>query len=203
MMLLQCWRHRTALDELARGGDQGSVSLSAQRHFATCARCAGRNAERRALSRALAAVSEESASDEAPARLEAVLVAALRRQKAQPPRARSVGHPSRRRAALVPALAATAALALAAHAVGRRPTAAPSPRAEAAAPETFGSDFMPLAYADDRVSLEGGQVVRVRVPRAALLSLGWPLAEDEAPETMTADVLLGHDGVARAIRFVR
>jgi len=203
MMLLQCWRHRTALDGLGRGRDEGSVPLLAQRHFATCVRCALRIAERRALSCALAAVSEDSASDGAPARLEAALVAAFRRQKAQPPRDRSVGRSLRPRAALVPALAATAALALAAHAVARRPTAAPSPSQEVVAPETFGSDFMPLAYADDTVSLEGGQVVRVRLPRAALLSLGWPLAEDETPETMSADVLLGHDGVARAIRFVR
>ncbi len=203
MKLLQCWRHRTALDELGRGADEGSAPLLAQRHFATCARCAGRIAERRALARALAAVAEQSAGDEAPARVEAALLVAFRRRSAEPPRARSADRPSRRRSALVPALAAAAALAMAAHAVARRPSAPPRPTEQADLGETLASDFVPLSYADDTVSLEGGQVVRVRVPRAALLSLGWPLAEDEAPETMTADVLLGHDGVARAIRFVR
>lgn len=52
--------------------------------------------------------------------------------------------------------------------------------------------------------LEGGQLVRVQLPRAALASLGLPLnGERGGNEPVKADVLLGNDGLARAIRFVR
>jgi hypothetical protein len=43
--------------------------------------------------------------------------------------------------------------------------------------------------------------VRVEVPAGLVVSFGWPLpAEDDRPRA--ADVLLGEDGVARAIRFL-
>jgi hypothetical protein len=51
--------------------------------------------------------------------------------------------------------------------------------------------------------LESGQLVRVQVPRAALASLGVPLNAERGNEPVKADVLLGGDGLARAIRFVR
>lgn len=51
--------------------------------------------------------------------------------------------------------------------------------------------------------LESGQLVRVQVPRAALASLGLPLNAERGNEPVKADVLLGGDGLARAIRFVR
>jgi hypothetical protein len=50
--------------------------------------------------------------------------------------------------------------------------------------------------------LESGQLVRVQVPRAALASLGLPLNAERGNEPVKADVLLGGDGLARAIRFV-
>jgi hypothetical protein len=51
--------------------------------------------------------------------------------------------------------------------------------------------------------LEGGQLVRVQLPRAALASLGLPLNIERENEPVKADVLLGNDGLAHAIRFVR
>jgi hypothetical protein len=41
------------------------------------------------------------------------------------------------------------------------------------------------------------------LPRSALASLGLPMNVERANERVKADVLLGHDGLARAIRFVR
>ena len=57
--------------------------------------------------------------------------------------------------------------------------------------------------APDATPLESGQLVRVQVPRAALASLGLPLNAERGNEPVKADVLLGGDGLARAIRFVR
>jgi hypothetical protein len=51
--------------------------------------------------------------------------------------------------------------------------------------------------------LDDVQVVRVELPRSALQSFGLPVNAERAGERVKADVLLGHDGVARAIRFVR
>jgi hypothetical protein len=64
------------------------------------------------------------------------------------------------------------------------------------------TDFLPLTYGG-LSQFEGGQVVRVELPRSALQSMGLPMNAERASERVKADVLLGHDGVARAIRFVR
>ncbi len=88
-----------------------------------------------------------------------------------------VTHPARRTMVKAPAAASTAA---------------------AAPPERFYS----LAYAPPEL-LAGGRMVRVRVPRAALLSFGLPLdAYRPAAGKIDADVIFTEDGIARAIRFV-
>ncbi|HLL72449.1 MAG TPA: hypothetical protein VK363_13490 [Pyrinomonadaceae bacterium] len=70
-------------------------------------------------------------------------------------------------------------------------------------PESM-TDFISLV-ADQTPAppLESGQLVRVQVPRAALASLGLPLNAERGNEPVKADVLVGYDGLARAIRFVR
>ncbi|MBA3442594.1 MAG: hypothetical protein H0T92_22285 [Pyrinomonadaceae bacterium] len=62
--------------------------------------------------------------------------------------------------------------------------------------------FLPLVAGSNFDSLESGQVVRVELPRSALVSFGLPMNEERADEPIKADVLLGEDGVARAVRFV-
>ncbi|HEX8494622.1 MAG TPA: hypothetical protein VF658_17380 [Pyrinomonadaceae bacterium] len=81
----------------------------------------------------------------------------------------------------------------------RRPRAAQASQAEA----EIMTDFMPLTYGAAMSPNEGGQLVRVELPRSALATLGLPMNVDNAQERVKADVLLGHDGLARAIRFVR
>ncbi len=65
------------------------------------------------------------------------------------------------------------------------------------------TDFLPLVEAESLASLESGQIVRVELPRQALVSFGLPMNNERAHEPVKADVLLGDDGLARAIRFVR
>jgi len=66
------------------------------------------------------------------------------------------------------------------------------------------TDFISLvAEQTPAPPLESGQLVRVQVPRAALASLGLPLNAERGNEPVKADVLVGYDGLARAIRFVR
>jgi hypothetical protein len=69
--------------------------------------------------------------------------------------------------------------------------------------EEITTDFLPISYGSNLSQLDDGQVVRVELPRSALQSFGLPVNAERAGERVKADVLLGHDGVARAIRFVR
>ena len=64
------------------------------------------------------------------------------------------------------------------------------------------TDFMPLS-GSDLIPIDGGSVVRVELPRSALESFGLPMNMERAEERIKADVVVGTDGLARAIRFVR
>jgi hypothetical protein len=64
------------------------------------------------------------------------------------------------------------------------------------------TDFMPLGDANALVLQEGGQIIRVRVPRSTLVRFGFPVNMDRN-ENVKADVIVGVDGQARAIRFVQ
>jgi hypothetical protein len=65
------------------------------------------------------------------------------------------------------------------------------------------SDFVALGYGNAMDLQDGGQLVRVELPRAALARFGLLLDMDHADERVKADVLVGTDGLARAIRFVK
>jgi hypothetical protein len=64
--------------------------------------------------------------------------------------------------------------------------------------------FFPLTYSD--VPVTEGNLVRVEVSQAAFVSFGVePLEPPGSPgsDVVLADVLVGEDGLARAVRFVR
>ncbi|PWT89347.1 MAG: hypothetical protein C5B55_11555 [Blastocatellia bacterium] len=65
------------------------------------------------------------------------------------------------------------------------------------------TDFVALSYLNPENIQEGGQIVRVELPRSAMASFGFPVNMDRYNEKVKADVLLGVDGVAHAIRFVK
>ncbi|HJQ25447.1 MAG TPA: hypothetical protein VKA60_16120 [Blastocatellia bacterium] len=65
------------------------------------------------------------------------------------------------------------------------------------------TSFIPLSNGRSLAAAESMQLVRVELPRSALVSFGLPMNVERADERVKADVLIGNDGVARAIRFVR
>lgn len=65
------------------------------------------------------------------------------------------------------------------------------------------TDFIPLVQGESLSRMDGGQVVRVEMPRSALLAYGLPMNMERADERIKADLVIGNDGLARAIRFVR
>ena len=90
-----------------------------------------------------------------------------------------------------------------------RPAAAAAPRIAATAvddaPAVVHAD-MPDAVltlaADPLITAESLQLIRVRVPRQALQSLGVVLIDPDAEGTVEIDVLVGGDGLPRDIRRV-
>ena len=60
---------------------------------------------------------------------------------------------------------------------------------------------IPNAGVDEPI--ERGEVVRVSLPREAVGMFGIPVNPERMQEIVQADVVLGEDGTARAVRFVR
>jgi hypothetical protein len=65
------------------------------------------------------------------------------------------------------------------------------------------TQFFPLREGEDLTALESVRLVRVELPGSALGEVGLPVDPELANEPVKADVMLGQDGLARAIRFVR
>ena len=77
-----------------------------------------------------------------------------------------------------------------------------SPFARASqAPREIVTEFFPLI--DVAPPFERGELVCVSLPVAAMQTVGLPVREERLGESVQADVLVGEDGLARAIRFVK
>ncbi len=70
----------------------------------------------------------------------------------------------------------------------------------AALPREVVTDFFPLM--DVAPPLGRGELLRVTVPASAMRSVGLPVREERLNDRVQADVLVGEEGMARAIRFV-
>lgn len=65
------------------------------------------------------------------------------------------------------------------------------------------TDFVPLGDMNVATLQDGGQIIRVKLRRSALVKFGFPVNMERYNENVNADVLIGVDGLARAIRFVQ
>jgi hypothetical protein len=68
-------------------------------------------------------------------------------------------------------------------------------------PREIVTEFFPLM--DVPLPFERGELLRVIVPAATMRTVGLPVNEERLTERVQADVLVGEEGLARAIRFVR
>ena len=62
------------------------------------------------------------------------------------------------------------------------------------------SEFIALSYARDP---ESGQIVRVKVPNSMKVTLGLVASVENPTQLTDAELLVGDDGLTRAIRFIR
>jgi hypothetical protein len=204
----------------------------ALQHAEGCAYCRARLAAARLLSLELSALVKDDEKLQAPTQVEASLLAAFRERNSRRSRvwrslrwagaAAAVAiaawflaeHPWTRFwspagpkiEAVVPAAKSHSAPPTATVA-GRKETAAG--RAPAARSRTVrhrgaadaAGEF--IALSPSSYPLGDGMVVRVELPRSAPALVGLPIPGGDVSGTVTADVVLGQDGMARAIRFVQ
>jgi len=190
-------------------------NADATTHLAGCAVCGAALNNQRTLAAGLRAAAADWRRTKAPGRVEARLLAAFRGQAglAAPPRARHWWSTALAwtAAALV---VAGAFLLFATRARQTPPPVGLSASTELAAidwgarlpaeltGEGGGEGFIPVPNADRLPPDEDLNVVRVEVPRSAMIALGYSVTADRATERVRADVVLGSDGLARAVRFL-
>ncbi len=63
--------------------------------------------------------------------------------------------------------------------------------------------FIALPYSQSGVPIESIVILRVRLRPADLVPMGVAVPAAASPAEITADLLVGQDGVPRAIRFVQ
>ena len=105
--------------------------------------------------------------------------------------------------AQVAAVAPLAVEAKPARQAGSRPTRRrlrPTTKVEEA-PEVA-TDFIEIPYIEPLRPEERADVFRIQMPRANMAVFGLPVTGGRLDSRITADVLMGEDGVVRAVRFV-
>ena len=80
------------------------------------------------------------------------------------------------------------------------PKATPTARTVKREPREIVTQFFPLL--DVAPPFERGELLRVMVPASTMQKVGLPVNEDHLTDRVYADVLVGQEGLARAIRFV-
>lgn len=220
---MNCAEFENSVHELAREDARETLgeatAVMARFHAETCEACGARLAEARALTMGLKDFAEDSAQIEAPVQLEERLTRAFREHHRNLERARYQARRLRLRWAEWMALAAAAVVLVVVGArsfsrghVSVQPNAVTTvnPTANGVAlakdavetAEDFG-DFVPVPYGESMSPDDSGLVVRVSMTRGALGSLGYPVDEGQAAEMVQADVLVGEDGLPRAVRLVQ
>jgi hypothetical protein len=199
---MSCAEARPLLADLARGGVLPAEVLSrVEEHAAGCAACAARVEEERVLGAALRRLADADEGASAPAWIEARLRRSLREAHPRPVPAAVAPGPDRWGWATAAAVAASlAAGALLWH----REPAPPPPAALEWAREAVDDEeaFLPVTFDDVLGGLDAVQVVRMRLPRSAIGRMGLAVPDEPGQGPVDADVLVGQDGLPRAIRLV-
>jgi len=185
----------------------------AHEHSEQCPACAARMRSQRALKAGLRAVAGKMSQVGAPVRVESRLRAAFRAHNGVPAYApvRPPNWNLLRRPILTWATAAAAVIALAMFLVRQPETARRVSHGGELAmtdgeingnTEMANVGFIALPNAAEIGPNEDVNMVRVEVPRSAMIALGFEVNPEQAWQPVQADVMLGADGLARAVRFL-
>jgi hypothetical protein len=214
---MNCQEFWDTTPELSRKPPMGEAG----EHWERCPDCAALLERHREIAAGLGRIAAAARPVEAPPRLEARLLAAYRAHTGL--KTRTPRHWWAPLAAWSAAAAAMVALALVlVH--DRQPSAttdpntAPHRRAPVrmelavlpASPDldliepsmASEAEFIPLPNAEEFDAADDMDVVRLEVPRSAMAALGFVVSAARASEPVEAEVAIGSDGLARAVRFV-
>ncbi|MBP1595530.1 MAG: hypothetical protein H6Q05_907 [Acidobacteria bacterium] len=220
---MNCQDFEDLILDLARKGTGSEAwRASAMEHAGSCPLCRRRLDDQLALTEALRLAAEDNA--ESPSRLETAVLSAFRERQGKLLQQQQAG--SRRRFSWAPAWGIAAALTVAVLGFALFRTLTPArltgslsagkEAGDALQPGTGGSagprverpsvevstDFIQLTSGAGIASMESGQLVRVLLPRSAVAAYGLPFNRELADRPVAAQVLVGQDGMARAIRFL-
>lgn len=197
-------------------------------HTAGCALCSERMAAAIALAEAAQLVGESARNEQAPLRVEAAVLAAFRehQQRASWRRAfewvgvgaaaavllaflwtMGVGRSQqatpvqKKEPVSQPNVPLDASVTLGtASSVSAGQTAEQASAEESAS--YAASDFVPVPYAGSITADDPGMIVRVELTRASLAQLGYPVAEAQSEDLISADILVGEDGWPRGVKLI-
>ena len=169
-------------------------------HLAACPSCAARWAAGRPVAAGLRLLAAEMKHVSAPPRVEAHLVRAYRERYRQS--VRPAGEVRRWWAAAAAVLLVAGALWTGVRQPPLPLIAANSGVAAPAGIEEEDTAFVPLPNAAGSLQDDDVDLVRVELPRSAVTALGMPAIDDTDAESVEAEVLVGPDGMARAVRFL-
>ncbi len=190
-----------------------SNQASGLEHTAACPECAARWEQQRAVSAGLRQLAADWRGIGAPPRLEARLMSAFRAHSGLAPRPGRPWIPVATWAAAAAVLLTTAVSLMRVDQPPTAPRHRPSSQIELAAvgpaaveesveAGDLENGFIPLPNAEGLAPTDDVNLVRVEVPRSAMIALGFAVNADRASEPVEAEVVLGPDGVARAVRFL-
>lgn len=224
--MIDCDLFEVHVDELVREQTVDAILKEQMlNHVRHCPECGIRLSAARELAAGLADLAAMHAGDQAPARVETALLSCLREQRnAWRKRRRqrwlaaaatiiSAGAgvwswqrflPAHRHPLITTEPAPTVRPDQATEVKQKSPPRVHSQMKAAVAQVAFpaqDSSFILLPYGQDAPSFSGAQIVRVAVTPAALASMGVPVTDPSAAAYLEAEVVVGDDGVARAIRL--
>ena len=180
---MECIETSELLREWAGGS---AMPEEARAHLSRCEDCSNLWRQERELTAALAGLRAQTREASASLAVKAAVVEAF------------PSKPRANRPAWRPLLALAAALIMAI--AGGWFFTRPKPAVHQASQPVY-TDFFPLStVALDRH--EPAQLVRIRLPRREMRKFGLPVSEEFERTSIEADVLIGQDGIARAVRFV-
>lgn len=197
---MTCSDCTAAIVEMARQTLDDAVTGEARAHLRTCSRCRTRLVRERTLSSALRTLRERARGETPSAAVETSLrltfEAEQMRRSPQPQAPLS----TTTRASGSRGLAAAAALVLLVgwlllwqrHELAHTPPSVPDPA---------GSEFVEWPGASSLPALESGQLVRTELPASVLPLLGLISGREITTDMVAADVVVGQDGLARAVRL--
>lgn len=201
---MNCAEFEQLVEALARREPMdGTLQRSALAHAEECPSCLRQLDQARELTAALHRMAGQNRQVQAPGQIEENLLRAFDEREAGRKDGKRVL--VWRRRWLVAAAASVAAVGIGLLSWGPHVDSKPVEQASAIRKEeVIASEFFPM-QGQEAVELppgEGSGVVRVEVPRATLLAFGLPMNPELAMEPLEAEILVGEDGAAQAIRFL-